>query len=235
MMWFAITGAVWLGGAGVVIIGGLYWKRGTTAAAWTALIIGSTIAVAGILIEKYEWLRPFDWMTREEGKFIWNGQIIYFGALVISTLSYIGISLAGRTRFNLDRMLHRGRYDTANEHIETGFKANRWLKMLGLTGEFTFTDRLLFYANIAWSAVWLAVFAAMTLYHVCVGISTAGWVLFWKIWVGISFVLGAGTTVWFLIGGSLNIRGLFRSLREVRSVDDDDGRVVDGRNAGESE
>ena len=235
MMWFAITGAVWLGGAGVVIIGGLYWKRGTTAAAWTALIIGSTIAVAGILIEKYEWLRPFDWMTREEGKFIWNGQIIYFGALVISTLSYIGISLAGRTRFNLDRMLHRGRYDTANEHIETGFKANRWLKMLGLTGEFTFTDRLLFYANIAWSAVWLAVFAAMTLYHVCVGISTAGWVLFWKIWVGISFVLGVGTTVWFLVGGSLNIRGLFRSLREVRSCDDDDGRVVDGRNAGEGE
>lgn len=59
--------------------------------------------------------------------------------------------------------------------------------------------------------------------------------LFWKIWVGISFVLGVGTTAWFLVGGSLNIRGLFRSLREVRSCDDDDGRVVDGRNAGEGE
>ena len=28
-MYFALTGAIFLGGAGSVIIGGLYWKRGT--------------------------------------------------------------------------------------------------------------------------------------------------------------------------------------------------------------
>jgi len=30
-----------------VIIGGLYWKKGTTAAAWSALITGSIVAVGG--------------------------------------------------------------------------------------------------------------------------------------------------------------------------------------------
>ena len=34
-MFLALTGAVFVGGAGSAIIGGLYWKRGTTAAAWT--------------------------------------------------------------------------------------------------------------------------------------------------------------------------------------------------------
>ena len=33
-LFFAITGAIFAGGRGAVIIGGLYWKRGTTAAAW---------------------------------------------------------------------------------------------------------------------------------------------------------------------------------------------------------
>ena len=34
-MFMAVTGAIFLGGAGICIVGGLYWKRGTTAGAWT--------------------------------------------------------------------------------------------------------------------------------------------------------------------------------------------------------
>ena len=30
LMFFAVTGAIFLGGAGSVIIGGFYWKKGTT-------------------------------------------------------------------------------------------------------------------------------------------------------------------------------------------------------------
>ena len=43
-MFFALTSAIYLGGAGAVIIGGLYWKRGTAEAAWTALILGTVMA-----------------------------------------------------------------------------------------------------------------------------------------------------------------------------------------------
>ncbi|MDP6180485.1 MAG: hypothetical protein QGG48_11385, partial [Desulfatiglandales bacterium] len=39
-LYFAVTAAIFSGGCGAVIIGGLYWDRGTTAAAWTAMIVG---------------------------------------------------------------------------------------------------------------------------------------------------------------------------------------------------
>ena len=53
-MWFEITGAIYVGGASCAIIGGLYWKRGTTAAAWAGLVSGSTISV-GSIIAKQIW------------------------------------------------------------------------------------------------------------------------------------------------------------------------------------
>jgi len=51
-LFFAITGAIFAGGSGAVIIGGLYWRRGTAAAAWAAMITGSSIAVGGIIIHQ---------------------------------------------------------------------------------------------------------------------------------------------------------------------------------------
>ena len=57
-LFFAITAAIFAGGSGAVIIGGLYWKRGTTAAAWSAMIVGATISVGGVLVKQVsaEWL-----------------------------------------------------------------------------------------------------------------------------------------------------------------------------------
>ena len=52
LMFFALTGAIF-SGAGAAIVGGLYWKKGTTAAAWTALCLGSGTAVTGIVIRQF--------------------------------------------------------------------------------------------------------------------------------------------------------------------------------------
>lgn len=138
LMFFALTGSIWLGGAGAVIIGGLYWKKATTAGAWTSLIIGAVMAVAGFICTQYwvSWIYPaisqtpetLAWVTRVfEGmsrpfepiimwrvtpdKFPVNGQEIFFLTMLFSILSYVIVSLLTcKEPFNMDRMLHRGIY-----------------------------------------------------------------------------------------------------------------------------
>ncbi len=83
-LFFAITGAIFTGGSGAVIIGGLYWKRGTTAAAWSALLTGSVVAVGGIIIKQ---LDP---------DFFINGQEFWGLAMLSSSLVYIVGFLARR-------------------------------------------------------------------------------------------------------------------------------------------
>jgi Na+/proline symporter len=51
-MFLALTGAIFVGGAGSAIIGGLYWRRGTTAGAWTAMIAGMTLAGGGVIVKQ---------------------------------------------------------------------------------------------------------------------------------------------------------------------------------------
>ena len=51
-MFLALTGAIFVGGAGSAIIGGLYWRRGTTAGAWTAMVAGMTLAVFGVVAKQ---------------------------------------------------------------------------------------------------------------------------------------------------------------------------------------
>lgn len=52
MMFQAATGTIWLGGAGCLIIGGLYTRRGTAAGAYTALIISLFMGIGGLCLAK---------------------------------------------------------------------------------------------------------------------------------------------------------------------------------------
>ena len=52
LMFFAATGTIWLGGAGCLIIGGLYSRRGTAAGAYTALTVGLLGGLGGFLLNK---------------------------------------------------------------------------------------------------------------------------------------------------------------------------------------
>ena len=138
IMWMHFTGAIWLGGAGIVILGGLYWKRGTGAGAWTGLLAGSGLAVVGIIGAKYwvNWIYPM--LQRSPGALLWVRKIIEgiadpfrpwidwrvtpdqfpingieMSLITISTaiLCYTVVSLLTcRKPFNMDRMLHRGQY-----------------------------------------------------------------------------------------------------------------------------
>lgn len=51
-MFFSLTAAIYVGGAGAVMIGGLYWKHGTTAGAWTAMVIGTVFGFGGMAVQQ---------------------------------------------------------------------------------------------------------------------------------------------------------------------------------------
>lgn len=53
LQFFAMTGTIFLGGAGAVILGGLYSKRGTTAGAYTAMTVGLFFAILGFTLQQF--------------------------------------------------------------------------------------------------------------------------------------------------------------------------------------
>ena len=86
LYFFALTGAIWLGGIGAVIIGGLYTRWGNTAGAYAAVITGSVLATGGMICEQlYK-----DWY--DSSLFI-RVQYVYIYFII---LGFAGSIIAGR-------------------------------------------------------------------------------------------------------------------------------------------
>lgn len=223
LMFFAVTGAIYLGGAGSVIIGGLYWKRGTTAAAWASMIVGSTLAVGGLILQ-----------NRIEN-FPINGQVLFFLAMVASMVTYVVVSLCTcRVPFDLDRMLHRtpGKGVLGAERIPSG--PFWWVKkMLGYDAEFTRGDKVISGAVFGWNMFMFCVFIVVTAWNL-VSVWPDRW--WWNYNVAnivISLTIATVTVVWFSWGGLRDLVRLFRQLAATRDNPLDDGSVVGHRNADE--
>jgi SSS family solute:Na+ symporter len=52
-LWWLITGGIFTGGAGAAIVGGLYWRRGTTAAAWAGTLTGCVLSLVGMVLGSF--------------------------------------------------------------------------------------------------------------------------------------------------------------------------------------
>jgi SSS family solute:Na+ symporter len=237
LMYFAITGAIYLGGAGAVIIGGLYWRRGTTLAAWIALISGSLLATGG-MIAVQSWtnklvpilLHQFPhslWLIAHRDAFPITGQTIFFFAMASATLLYIAVSLLGpQTVHNLDKLLHRGIYALPEDALAGSVKHQSWKQLIGLTAEFSRGERILFWATFWWSIGWWAFMGIGTLIQFGFGISDHTWSVFWwlKVWL-LGLVMAIAFAIWFAIGGVRDAHRLFRDLRQLPTEADDDGIV----------
>lgn len=215
LMFFQITGAIFLGGAGAVIIGGLYWRKGTTTAAWITMIIGSLLAVTGVLI------------TRYIPKFPLTGMEMYGITMFAAGTIYILVSLFSKKEsFDLDKMLHRGKYTLKEDgwvEPQTGIKAL-------ITSEFTVGDKIIYGAVLVWTLGMFGVFLIGTIYGLIFHISVESWVKFWHGYI--YFILGLGiiTVIWFGIGGIYDIKHIFKTLATLKRNHLDDGRVVGNQN-----
>ena len=240
-MFFDITGAIFLGGAGSVIIGGLYWKRGTTGGAWAAMIIGMVLSAGGLFLQSYwasispvllGWFPGNSFLLRIGNDFPFNGRQMMFFAMLSSIAGYIGISLLQNYSHNMDRLLHRGQYRRADDpSVENPVKS--W-KNLGMGPEFSKWDKVIYLGTIVWVLGWWCVFLIGTAINMVVDIGEDTWAAFWHINLWISVVLGVFTTGWFLIGGILDVRRLFADLKESPVNPLDDGAVIGGVNAEEA-
>ena len=197
-----------------MIIGGLYWKRGTTAAAWAAMVTGMGVSLTGIVIKQVH------------SGFFLTGQEMSFVAIVLAIVVYVSVSLLGpRVVHNMDRLLHRGKYAIVGESTATWQDARTIWEKLGFSRDFTGGDRLITYVTLGWPLVWTIIFIVVTVYNLTVDVSAESWLAYWHSWTW--FILGCAivVTVWFTIGGVFDIRYLFRQLRSRAADPSDDGRV----------
>ena len=233
VMWFAATMTIFVGGAGSAIIGGLYWKKGTTAGAWAALIVGSISALVGIIGRQiYGQQFPI------------NGVETSFFSSLLGIATYVGVSLlTNREDFNLERMLHRGKYAQVVElspeerAIQTNARHRLfWLdRVLSYDETCTNADRWVGGGLLAWGMMWFSIFAIGSIWNLISPWPLSWWSTYWHITgFGIPIFMACVTAVWFTWGGIRDIRDLFRRLEAERSNALDDGTVVGHRNMNEA-
>jgi len=253
LMFFAITGAIWIGGSGPCIVGGLYWKRGTTAGAFSALIAGSSIATGGIILQRlwpnniYPWIvshghvesfgrlleklsGPFEpyivWRMNAERLPI-NSQEIFFISMVTGISLYVVVSLLTcKKAFNMDRLLHRGEYQREGEQfIKEKFT---FRKLLGITSQYTKGDKAIAWSVFLYSFVYgFGSFIVLCTWQAISPLSEHGWANWFLInCVFVPGIVAIVSTVWFSIGGTMDLRRLFQRLAEKNDNLLDDGRVV---------
>ena len=215
-LYFAITAAIFVGGSGAVIIGGLYWKRGTTAAAWSALIAGSIISVTGIVLQQ---IYP---------DFPINGQVFWAIAMGASSVIYIAVSLLGKKEnFNMDKMLHRGKYAIKEESVIVDEVPLKGWKMLGMGKEFTRGDKIIYIIAYVWTFIWVVVFIIGTIYNLTGNVPNSSWMSFWKTFVLINLVASIMVVIWFTIGGIKDMKEMLHRLKTMVRDHGDDGTVKD--------
>ncbi|MFO1492546.1 MAG: hypothetical protein U1F87_16925 [Kiritimatiellia bacterium] len=219
MQTLALFGSLWLGAAGAVILGGLYWRRGTTRAAVVTFTFG-LVAGAGLLILTQAWADiaphlPFLGKAAAASKtFPISGQMSYLATALCSILVYVVVSLLeGKPPHDMERLLHRGPHAIPDETLTHDEPVAGWQRIFGITRMFKLEDRITAYFLMGYFLASLAVFGIGMTYGYFARPSEDAWAKFWAVYLIVQGGLLVVSTLWLGIGGVRDTLRLFRSAR----------------------
>ena len=261
-MYSTMICSLWMGGCGPVMIFGLYSRFGTCAGAWASLGSGMVLSLFTILTQRnwanavYPFLQRHGWVEGV-GNFLqkvsspfypyinWqmnavkcpiNAYEFYFFTMLICTTLYVVVSLLTcKEPFNLDRMLHRGKYNVANEYKQ--LEKFSWSpitivrKIVGITPEYTKGDKFIAWFYFFYSFVYHFGFVFLGVLIWC---TVSPWPNeWWGNYFLITSLIVPGilafiSTFWFGIGGFIDIVRMFKDLKERVINPMDNGQVEGG-------
>ncbi len=248
---------VWLAGCGPMFVFGLYSRFGTSAGAWASLLSGSLLNLFGLII-RYTWpgtLYPFinrhGWVESLDHflqkislppilEFKMNELVSpinpiewSFFATMVSIIVYIVVSwLTYKEPFNLDRMLHRGKYATEGaKPIKSEWTwKSVWGKLIGITPEYTKGDKVIAWGVFAYTYGYkfFLCFVVVVIYNIFSPWQLQWWSHYFLITsLVIPGIMAAITSVWFAWGGTRDLILCFRELKGRVANPLDNGMVAE--------
>ena len=242
------------------MIFGLYSRFGNTTGAFASLLTGMGLALLFITCQRtwasaiYPFLvandlhiaagnffaacsAPFEpwivWRVNPH-KFPINSYEINFIIMILCLFAYVaGSLLTFKEKFNLDRMLHRGIYNTDGENknqfkwsIRTVFK-----KLIGITPDYTLGDKIITWSVFFYSFFYkfIGCFLLVVIWNAFSPWPVKWWgTYFYVVYLVVPFIAAFFTTFWFLWGGVKDMFQMFRDLRERMNIDHLDNGQVEG-------
>lgn len=256
IMFFALSGAFYTGASGAVIIGGLYWRRGSTSGAWAAMICSvvtgglifwtqtcwhssiypflnenypDLLARGGEILQTISRTLPIvNWEITPERFPVTAVEMSMIG-VILCIVCYVAGSLISNRKFDLAAMLHRPPEAEKSWPAVCKECIVDWReRLLGITAEYSRGDRILAWSVILWTLYNFAVFMLQLVWNSCFGVwSSETWFAWWKYYnVPLGFLVAIVTSIWFTIGGTRDLVRLFRNLKNRPEDASDDGRVI---------
>jgi hypothetical protein len=165
-------------------------------------------------------------------KFPINSYEIYFFAMMLGIAAYIiGSLLTYKEPFNLDRMLHRGEYSNGESIKKTSpwTWSNVYSKLIGIDEEYTRGDKIIAWGVFIYSFVlqFLIAFVGAVVWNAISPWPMEWWSTYFFITtIVFGLIVGSISTVWFMVGGIIDLRRLFKDLAARVNNPLDDGWVV---------
>ncbi len=218
-MWFQITGSIYIGGASCAVIGGLYWRRGTTQGAWAGMTTGSLLSVGGIAAKQI-------WPEMAIGDLTINGLHMAVFSIMTSILVYITVSIVTcRDKFNLDQLLHRGSYALPGEHEVKSRRLPLIERIFGITDEFSKWDKFIYVLTYTWTIGWTLVFIVGTAWNLTHDVPSSSWRWWFGIHLRVLYAAALVMAVWFGLGSIRDVIRLIKDLGSQKINESDDGVV----------